>query len=196
MNLTELQQEVYNITNRPDLVNETLTAIRSATLKIHQSDYFYKDMFETGIAFPAPALVQQIDYRALIPRWRSLKYLRKTDLTGTEQGQFYDIIQPESVLDQYQTSRADVCYVAGAVIQVRSSVDLQYAILGCYLNPDVTVSGFSSWVALDHPFAIINKAAASVFKMIGETEQFTAYTRLAEEAELDVARSNIQAQGY
>lgn len=196
MTLTELRQEVYNITNRPALVAETLTAIRSATLKLHQLDYFYKDIFETGVSFSSPAYVQQIEYRTLLPRWRALKYLRKTDSTGTEQGQFYDVTVPETVLNNYGANRDNICYVAGSVVQIRSSDQLQYCILGCYLNPDITESGFNSWLADDHPYAIVFEAAALVFKMIGDTDQFAAYTGLAAMQAAEVKVSNIQSYGY
>jgi hypothetical protein len=195
MNLTELQQEVYTLTNRPDLVAQTLLAVRSATLKIHQADYFFKDIFETGISFSPAAYIQQIEYRTLLPRWRAFQYLRKTNSTGAEQGKFIDLIVPENVLDEYQINRTDVCYVAGQVIQIKSSTELQYAILGCYLNPDITVSNYDSWVALDHPYAIVFEAAASVFKMIGDTDQFAAYSTLATQQLVEVRNSNISAKG-
>lgn len=197
MTLTELQQEVYTLTNRPDLVAETLSAVRSATLKIHQLDYFYKDLFETGISFALPAYLQQFEYRTLIPLWRAFKYLRKSDSSGNGDGPFFETLTiPEMVVDQYHLNRNDVCYVAGSVVQVRSSTLMQYAILGCYLNPNITALGYSSWVALDHPFAIIYEAAANVFKMIGDSDQFAAYTRLSMEEQQLVRISNIQPIGY
>jgi hypothetical protein len=196
MNLTELQQEVYGLTNRPTLVAETLSAVRAATLELHQEDFYPKDLFETGIVFSAPAYVQQIDYRAIIPRWRAFKYLRKTDITGTEQGEFFNPITPEEVLDDYKLNRDDVCYLAGSVIQIRSSTELQYSILGCYLNPDITALGFNSWIAQDHPYAIIYKAASIVFKAIGQDTQFAAYTKLVEDQKTAIMASNIQMKGY
>ena len=196
MNLAELRAEIYTITNRPDLVAQTLTAIRAATLKIHQRDFFYKDLFETGIQFSSAAYLQQIDYRTLIPQWRALKYIRKTDSTGTEQGAFFDIIVPENVLDNYKLNRKDVCYVAGEVIQIRSSTEVEYSMLGCYKNPIITELGYNSWVALDHPYAIIYEAASGVFKMIGDTEQFAAYSDLAGAQLQEVVISNVQANGY
>ena len=59
MTLNELIAEVYTITNRPDLVAQTLMAVRSATLKLHQSDYYYKDIFETGFQFTSAEYLQQ-----------------------------------------------------------------------------------------------------------------------------------------
>lgn len=197
MTLNELRDEVFILTNRPDLVNETLSAVRSATLKLHQADYFYKDLYETGISFSSAEYQQQIEYRSLLPRWRSLKYLRKSDSSGSGTGAFFEILSiPEQILDNYLLNKNDVCYVAGSVVQVRSSTEFQYAILGCYLNPDITLAGYNSWIATDHPFAIIYEAAATVYKTVGETDQFAAYTRLAQELRQEVVISNIQAQGY
>lgn len=196
MTLAELIAEVYTITNRPDLVAQTLTAVRSATLKIHQSDYYYRDLVETGISWPTAEYLQQVEYYTLIPRWRALKYIRRTDSTGTEQGTIFTTIPPENVLDEYKLNRVNVCYVAGEVIQIRSSPQLQYALLGAYVNPDITAAGYASWVALFHPYAIVFEAASVVFKMIGDTDQFAAYTMLAREQLAQVQLSNVQAIGY
>lgn len=196
MTLAELQQEVYNLTNRPGLVAETLTAIRAATLKLHQLDYFYKDLEETGVSFTTAEFVQSLPYRTVFPYWRSLKYIRKTDSTGTEQGKILDIIVPESILDAYGTNREDVCYVAGINVQIRSSTSLQYVILGYYKNPNITELGFNSWIALDHPYAIVFEAAAIVFKAIGDTEKFAAYTQLSAMQAAELKNSNVQSYGY
>jgi hypothetical protein len=197
MTLTELRQEVYTLTNRPDLVNETLTAIRSATLKLHTLDYFYKDIFETGITFPDPGYLQQLEYRTVVPRWRALKYLRKTDVSAHQDGEFLTVLSiPEMVEDDYKLNRNNVCYVAGQVVQIRSSDLLQYALLGCYIYPDITEADYDSWIALDHPYAIVFEAASKVFKIIGDTDQFNAFTQLAREEAAMISMSNIQAVGY
>ena len=195
MTLTELRNEVYTLTNRPDLVAETLSAVRAATLKLHQIDYFYKDLYEVGVSFSSAAYEQQLEYRTLIPRWRSLKYLRKTDSTGSDTLGFFDIIVPENVLDGYYLNKNDVAYVAGAVIQIRSSTQFQYMLMGCYLQPDITVATYNSWIALDHPYAIIFEAAATVFKMIGDTEKFAAHSALEQMERQNIVISNVQSTG-
>jgi len=195
MTLTELQEEVYAITNRPDLADRTLSAIRASTLKLHQADYFYKDLFESGITFSIPAYLQQIEYRTLFPRWRSLKYIRKSDVNGFSGGAILDVITPDQILDDYKQNRTDVCYVAGETINIRSSTDLQYIFLGCYLNPNVTLAGYSSWIAIDHPWAIIQTAAAQIFRSTGKQEEWAASTREAAEQFALVRESNILAVG-
>lgn len=195
MTLTELQDEVYSVTKRPDLVAETLTAVRQSTLALHQMDYFWKDVYETGISFPTSAYNQELEYRPIIPLFRSLKYLRKSDSSGAN-GVFFTVIQPESVLDLYQANRTDVCYAAGASIEIKSSTQFQYALLGCYINPNITTSGWNSWIALDHPYAIVYEAAEKIFKMTGRSEEFAAFKFLRDEERQRIVMSNIQLQGY
>lgn len=196
MTFNELLAEVYLLTNRPDLTGITTSAVRSATLSLHSLDYYYRDLVEVGLVFTTPEYLQQIDYRVVLPSFRSLKYIRRTDSQGTALGDLFDVIVPEQVLDQYKYTKTNVCYVAGQIIQIRSSCPVQYILLGYYAHPNVNSATYSSWIAVDHPWAIVYKAAETVFKTIGDTEQFAAYTRLAAEKQAEIAISNIQANGY
>ncbi len=195
MTLAELIAEVYTITGRPDRVAETLSAVKSATLKAHQSDYYYKDIFEIGLNLGSAEYIHNFDYRSVLPRWRALKYLRKYDPTTDTMGKVLDIVVPENVLDDYKITRTDVCYVAGSYIQINCSVEQQYFVLGCYLNPAITGAGFISWIADDHPYAIIFDAAATVFKAIGKDEEAAAYRGLVAEQIAMIKMSNIVAYG-
>lgn len=196
MTLNELIAEVYTITGRPDRIAETRSAIKAATLKMHQSDYYYKDLYENGIAFDSSEFYQQLEYRTLIPRWRAAKYLRKYDSVGMTAGRFLDLVPPEMVLDDYKLERSDIYYVAGAHLNIKSSSKEQYYLLGCYINPDVTDAGFSSWIADDHPFAIIYDAAASVFKAIGKDGENSLYRELVAEQLTLLKISNVIPNGW
>ena len=196
MTLTELIAEVYTITGRPDRTTETSLAIRSATLKAHQSDYYYKDMYEVGVDFGTSAVLQTLHYRELVPRWRALKYLRKYDNVNSAPGKVLEVILPEQLFDRYSTQKSDICYVAGAYININSSDAQQYYLLGCYINPDITAAGYDSWIAFDHPYAIILDAAATVFKSIGKDEEAAAYRNLVAEQIAILKMGNIDAVGF
>lgn len=198
MNLAELTAEVYTITGRSDRTAETLTAIKAATLKAHQSDFYYKDIFETGVAFDTSDYTQSLDYRTLIPLWRAVKYLRKYDITTTPYtpGRILDLLVPENIMDRYQVQKTDIYYVAGSYLNINSSTKEQVYLLGCYLNPDITVDGYNSWIADDHPYAIIFDAAATVFKAIGKDEEAAAYRSLNAEQLSMLRASNIVANGF
>lgn len=190
----ELCADVYTLTNRPDLVSETKLAVKAATLKAHQLDFFYKDIYEVGVQFDTSDYVQALEYRTISPRYRALKYIRKTDVSGTP-GDFLSVITPAMSLDKYGHQRDDICYAAGEVIQIKSSTSLQYILFGCYRNPDITENSYSSWIAVDHPYCIVYEAAASVFKLTGDDEKSTVYKKLVDEQFMMLKASNIEAEG-
>lgn len=196
--LASLTADVITLTNRPDLAGVTALAIKGATLKAHGSDYYYKDLLETGLQFDLSLTQQSLEYKTLLPRWRALKYLRKFDYSVPPgcPGKFLDILTPENILDSYGINREDVCYVAGLELQIRSREACQYFLLGCYVHPDVTTDGYSSWIAEESPLTIIYEAAATVFKTIGFDEQVTAYRNLVAEQYAELKLSNIVANGY
>jgi hypothetical protein len=192
---SDLLDDVYTLTNRPDLVAETKLAVKAATLKMHQTDYYYKDLYETGISFLSADYVQQLEYRDLIPKWRALKYLRKSDSLG-EPGDFISLILPEQVLDTYGQTAVNVCYMAGDLLQIRSDTKLQYALLGCYVHPTITEVGYSSWIALDHPYAIVYEAARAIADMTGLKEDAASLLRQVAEQVQIIKVNNIVAEGF
>jgi hypothetical protein len=184
---TDLCSDVYTVTNRPDLIAETKLAVKQATLKLHQVDYFPKDLVETGIAWTPAAFIQSLAYRTLIPRWRSFKYLRKySDQTP---GEFFSLLSPDETLDRYGINRENICYLAGDQLEIRSNTEDTHMLLSCYVHPDITETGFTSWIAIEHPYAIVYEAAASIFKMIGFDEQ-AAYMKQNVTEQVALLRQN------
>lgn len=196
MTLTELRQAVYDLTNRPDLVSQTLLAIQKATLKVHHSDYYYKDLFEVGIEFSTSDYLQELEYKAIDSRWRSLKYLRKYDAASSTAGTLFTVVEDANILDSYKLEVVDICYAAGNVIQIKSSTQFQHAIVGYFVEPDITAGTYSSWAAVDYPFAIITEAAGTIFRTIGKTEENQIYTLMARDELALLRLSNIVTVGY
>ena len=176
-----LVADVMSLTNRPDLVAETNLAVKAATIKAHQSDDYIKDFQEFSIQFSTSDYYQNLDYKNVIPLWRKPRYIRKYDAVGSAPADFLKYVEPEKVIDSYGSDRLDIFYVAGSNLQIRSSTKLQYILVGAYLNPTVTALGYSSWIADDHPFAIIYEAVAIIFKTVGYDEQVAAYRQLVQE---------------
>lgn len=188
----ELVSDTYILTNRPDLVNETKLAVKAATLKAHQSDFYPKDLYETGISWPTPDYIQSIEYRTLVPRWRAFKYLRK--YSNSVPGAFIQLLTPEQTLDRYSINKEDICYLAGEMLEIRSSTADNYMILACYLNPILDENSYSSWIALDHPYSIVYEAARSIFKQIGWDEQAAAIKQEVAE-QYQILKQEVTAYG-
>lgn len=197
MTFDELVQEVYLITNRPDLVSNTESAVKAATLKAHKTDFYAKDIYETGVQFDTSDYRQALDYINLITNWRALKYIRRVEDETDDSGTFFDVITPEEILDAYGTNRNDIAYVAGRVLELRAAVKFQYALLGAYVLPIVTPKeSYSSWVAEQYPYFIIYEAARVIFRQIGQLEESNAQAGLvAEELQL-LKQSALADVGY
>ena len=190
--------DVYTLTNRSDLVKETQFAVKAATLQLHRSDFFYKDILETALQFNEASFIQAIDYRVLFPRFRGLKYLRKYDPTGTGYaGTEFKIITPEEIFDSYGAQRTDVAYLAGSVIQLRSISALKYILIGIYQNPVVDPENYDSWIEKEAHNAVVFKAASIIFgTILGDVSRQNSNAQMAQLEMVELINSNIQAQGY
>lgn len=183
VSLTSMMNDVYLLTNRPDLVGETALAVRSATLKAHGSDDYIYDLKEQSISFDTSDYFQSFDFKSVFPLWKKAKYLRIYDATPNTGGPsgFINIIEPEKVVDEFGANRTNIAYQAGQILQIRTGVPAQYFLVGYYANPDVTEGGYNSWIADTYPFAILYEAVGIIYKTIGLDDQAGAYRGMAAE---------------
>ena len=191
---TALLADVYTITNRSDLEAETSMAVRAATLKLHQSDFYPRDLVESRVQFSTADYFQALAYKALFPGMRALSYVRKYE--SDEPTQFLDLVSPTNILDSYSLAKENIAYLAGEVVQIRSNTQITDVLLGFYNNPTTLPDTYASWIADLYPFAIVTEAAAQVFKMIGKDEEAAMYKQLSMEQAMIVRNSNITAEGF
>lgn len=197
--LEQLVADTITLTKRPDLQADTVLAVKAATRKIHLSDFYYKDLFETGVSFDDALFIQQFNVKELLPRFRSIAALRKTSVdvvTNTIVGTSY--LQPEHVtnmLDSYNVHKTDVYYQAGDNINIRMSTAENVLILSCYLYPDTADATYSSWAATEFPEVIYYEAAATVFKSTGFDEQAAAIRAETNLWLSELRRANILETG-
>lgn len=197
MTFDELVNAVFELTNRDDLVSVTKQAVKTATLKAHQLEFFSKDIFETGIEFVDASTRHSFDYIDLISNFRAFKYFRRSDgLSDTDSANFIEILKPEEVLDDYNLYKSDIAYVAGRVLEIRAKVAFTKALLGVYVNPIVAEATYSSWVADLYPDAIVNEATRFIFKTIGYDEQATFYREITSESFGILRLNNVTDVGY
>lgn len=197
-----LVDSVYTETNRPDLVAETLSAVVSATMRMHSLDFWYKDIRTAQIVFDEELYIQVEDTRDL-PYYRSIAYMRKNDpslaefqqnpsllppLTSNVAGipvsivstmAFLRVITPDDILDSYNAEKLDVVYQVGSSLMIKSSTALTYVLAGWYGYPNTDTRNdgnlFDSWIARELPYAIIYDAASKIFQQIGQQETSRKY---------------------
>jgi hypothetical protein len=196
MTLEELLQEVYNLTDRPELVALSKTAIKSATLKGHMSDFYYRDIYEIGVQLSEPTYIYSFIPYDIISNFRAPAYIKRVADENDEQGKAFDPITPDDVLDAYKCLRSDVYYSAGRTLEIRSSVEFSKMLVGAYVLPIVTDEGFSSWIAELVPYYIIYEAAAKVFKAIGQDQEAAFFKAEISEQFITLRTAGLTQQGY
>lgn len=189
MTLAELQAEVISLTARPDLVDQTLRAVRAATQRAHSLDYWRRDLIDVAISFDSTEYLQTVDVYELLPNFRALKYVRKPS------DRLLEIIEPEDLFNYFNYERTDVCYMAGSELKIRSSAPIELISLGYYSHPVVTSEGWDSWIAEEFPQIIIVEAAASICRQIGYVELSAEYSRQGKELFLHMQRTAVDAVG-
>lgn len=196
MNFAELKEEVIAITRRPDLQEQTDAAIKASILKAHQSDYFYNDLKEIAIEFDDARYIQNFDPKPVMPRYRQVKYIRKwegvTDPTGV--GKLLEQVHLENIFDRYGYAKLDVFYMAGPLLQIRTCEPLKYALFGAYVYPKITPTDeLDSWIAIDHPWAIIYEACRTLFLGINFQEQSAGMRSLVAEQYGILSMGNVDS---
>lgn len=190
MNLAELRQAVYEITGRPDMVTATLTAIQEATLAAHLIGYFARDLKEVPIATSSTDFMHSLAIRTAIPRLRDpIKYIR--NFADGVPGDMLNKISPLSPKDLYGWERVNVWYQAGDSIQTKVAVATNSYLVGGYQLPNVTESGYTSWIAEDFPSYIYHTAAARICTLIGFAEQAQQEIAAAKEIEARLMQLDI-----
>lgn len=192
--IASLATLVYDVTKRPDLEAETKLAIKTATQKAHNSDNYPRDLVETGITWATPAYIQSLNYSQVFPYFKNLSYLRKYN--DSQAGKFFEILTPHEILDRYGREKQDVCYLAGANIEIKSSSQDTQMLIGFYSRPNTTDSGYSSWIADEYESVILLEAAAFVFKSIGFDEQAATFNKLYLESLFELKTNALNLRGY
>src|SRR5258708_7651716 len=139
MTLSELLNEVYGITKRPDLVTTTTSAIKNAILKMHTKDFYSKDITETIVAFASELTIQSLSYKTLFPLWRAVSYIQPLSLNSPYDsvGLPLDQINPQFGIDDYYQPKENVYYEAGLVLQLRTLPACKYFAIGYYAFPNI-----------------------------------------------------------
>lgn len=197
MTRAELLTEITTLTDRPDLATEIASMLVAATLRMHHSDFYARDLSETQIDLGSSGYTFSFANTTFV-RYRALHYLRYTD--GTTAGKVYSPLDigrdGKNVIDIYGRDKNDVWYAAGSNIVLRSSTTVRYLLAGWYQNPDTSVATYSSWIADLVPHAIIFDACSLIFQMIGQQEQSRKFDALVKEQLQAVQMHGLLSRGY
>jgi hypothetical protein len=158
----------------------TKTAIRTATLRAHCTDFYHRDAF-AGILDYTPVSGQSwadiADVYTSIPRLRGIKFvqcLNPANNAPTENLEYRDV---DDTYDKYGQLRYGSYILRGTVLRVYPRLHTGRLDVHSFILPVVTEVGYSSWIANDFPEEIATWAAAVVLHRTGAAEQANVILR-------------------
>jgi hypothetical protein len=176
---------------------EIPSAIVAATMSLHHWDgnYFFRDLTSAVVQFSSSSYTQVLDTSPIVG-YRAPKLIKRYDPTASTDNNvivlptLYDpywgipnpnddiaIIELGEYIDPvWKLERTNVAYQAGSMLNIKSAVPFLYCILYYYINPTVgTISdryaGYNSWIASQHPWAIIYAAVSNIYSDTGQQDQ-------------------------
>lgn len=166
--LAELTQQVYEVTNRADLVAETRASIVRATLSAHQVDTFWRDCKHQVIDCTShPDYVYRLDLGTNFPRLRAVSKLHAwCPYTNSP---MYEL----AITQKLGCKGKEFWRIEGSTLTISSPNSSKIFELVYYQNPDM--QNYSSWIADLYPYIIVDWAAYLIFEMLGDAQMAAMY---------------------
>lgn len=178
-------EDIYTLTNRPDLEGETRIALRSATVNAHLTDIYFRDRITNQVQLPNASNQVAFDIPTLFPGFRGLVDVRPIDmnfnliavgngLNGNDP--LIEVVEMGDIYDpQYGNVRTNIAYASGDKIVVRSPISCWGYAFEYARAPQTTRELYNSWIAQMAPAIIQFWAAAIVFNTNGNEEKARSY---------------------
>lgn len=183
----DLLADLYAITNRPDLVDLSKTALWMATSELHKLDFFKKDIVEQYISVSdtTSAGTGHPLQLALPINFRRWKYIRPRLIDGSY-GQ--PLVQQEAsdifnVVDHGRgcTLATEVYYNAGLNCNIYTAKQVQGFLLGYYSVPlRITDWYLTDWLCQQHSETVTEMAAAKLFAIVENEAMAQIHLRFVE----------------
>lgn len=170
----QMQAAVIDKTRRPELVELTNSAIRIATTRAHQVDFFRRDQAEAALTYTVTndLFVNIANIFATVARLRTVDFLQ-----GVEAASPYKPVENLEYRDYRDFWNADnelrehVFTLIGGTLRARVLNPTGRFNLLYYQNPNVAEVGYSSWIADDHIDELAMWAAGVIWARTGNMEQ-------------------------
>lgn len=164
MLLSDILQEVYAETKRPDLPELTLSKVREATQFLHGADDWSRDLVQVNFALPVPLRETNLDIgeilrrrriKSVIPLGPDTQPLERTDITEFSNN-FTGEVHPHCF------------YEFGNTVGIRSHYFTSNIVMWMYVFPEIgaTNDTYKSWIADVNPYAVIMYATYYVFQSL------------------------------
>lgn len=204
----ELVTDVYTITKRPDLVDETTLALKKAIIKEHSALDYRSDLAVTAVALTQPS-PQNYRYTVSLGtlgincrKVNEIVELPSTVLQAADTfaGQYGVISFKErghdNIFSGYGVEFNNYYYRLGNTINLVAQREVDNVALYYYKLPSLSnTATYSDWLADNFPYLLYTHAAIEIFRMIGKDTETKMYSQQLLDHRMDVAKSEISAIG-
>ena len=172
----EMRTLVTGLTKRPELVAVTDLAIKTATLRAHQVDFFPQDADTFLVTYVAPVnnevFTEITGLQLAAPLLRTLDWMQGEDpSTGIPVENLEYVDSYKEFWDEEKMLKTSVFTRLGDTLRARFTSPSTRARVYYYKNPNVSTVSYNSWVADMHPEELAMWAAGIVWARSGNMEQ-------------------------
>lgn len=171
MNFKELVEAVIVNTNRPELLEETKLAIKRATRKMHNLDFFAYDLTE-GTVRCDPTNSLRFNLSQFGQNFRKIHSIALLTTHGEVHIPKYD------GSDFIPKKGMTTWTIYGTALNVAATQVFNALVVRYYTFPLTTEENYDSWLAHQFPFAIIDEASKDVLSSVGNNERAALFASL------------------
>lgn len=171
----ELRDLVYDLTKRPELTGVTALAVKQATLRAHQVDFFQRDARNVALTYTVPTsgelFVTIPDIYTEAPRLRTPDFLQGEDLSTLLPNENLAYLNSYKLFwDENNELKLSHFTLQGDDLVASFAGATGRAVLYYYVNPIVLEGSYSSWIADEYPEELAQWAAQIVWNRSGFQE--------------------------
>lgn len=165
MNFTEIVAEVTTITQRPDLILHARRAVNSAVNFFCVEANFARDLSEDAFTVSESEYIHSIALSEF-ERFRKFRYIKPATHNC-----MVNAISPEDIFKGGQQAK-NCYYIVGSEVKINLPYLTPELLIGWFQYPPIlTDLEPDFWLLEVSPFMIIDKAAATIFRQIGQNQE-------------------------
>ena len=190
-----------DVFRRPDMQAQVAARVRGAIQWAHNLDYFPRDRITQM------QLVQDVENNTirlgLPPYFRQFEVIRPYDIndnpitlcTDTPDSIGYREIDPHQILGYRGTQETNWFYVAGDVLNIRTSAEPHQLYFMYHATPDLRDDSAVTWITENYTELIEFRALGVLYSIVGNQELRNTYMNLAEELKEQLLDNAFTAGG-
>ena len=187
MLLREIEADVVSILARPDLASFIHLRAQQQLKLLHAMDKWPRDKVEQLITIQNPSNAIRTNLPAF---WRKFDVLAPCTADGsiiTLPCQEVDTIgyrevDPRMITGFQRQADTDYYYVAGDVVNIRTSLAPEKLYASYYKYPDLRSTEVTTWITEYFPELVTYRVLYACYAMLGNMEQRAVYEQLYQEA--------------